>query len=362
MKPDNKNIISEELFAAFEEGKVNAEETRQVLNALARDKDLQKEYIVSQQLDAMMGSDEAQIDILPISAMAAECEDNLCDFQCEQYILGRRNIGFDTTALSEEAKSNRWLREKGTPLHSVGRILEQHNLIVLRRYGAEIEDIKRGIDAKQDVIAIVNNNTLTGTISADVAYHAVVVKKISDDEVEIYNPAIGEDTVVYPRDKFESAWKEAKSYMARVKGKDFDYNPRPIDLEDVELSADLLDLREAIAENAHEVWADQRQEEGWTYGPTRDDLKKQHPDMLPYAQLPEAEKEYDRRMAFDTIKLMKKLGYDIVKHEDTPIHATLLRRLQNEDFARVCECGATIFLDQVYCSHCGKKLDWEGFV
>ena len=44
-----------------------------------------------------------------------------------------------------------------------------------------------------------------------------------------------------------------------------DYNPRPIDLEDVELSTDFIELREAIAENAHEVWADQRQEEGWTY-------------------------------------------------------------------------------------------------
>ena len=56
---------------------------------------------------------------------------------------------------------------------------------------------------------------------------------------------------------------------------DLDYNPRPIDLEDVELSTDLIELREAIAENAHEVWADQRQEEGWTYGPQRDDEKKE---------------------------------------------------------------------------------------
>lgn len=358
----NKNMISEELLAAFEEGKTNAEETVQVINALANNEDLQKEFMISQQLDAMMGFDEEEIDILPISAMAAECEDNLCDFQCEQHILNHKNITFDATALSEEAKSNRWLRDKGTPLHSVGRVLEQRDLIVLRRYGAEMSDIIRAIDAKQDVIAIVNNNTLTGTISADVAYHAVVVKKISDEEVELYNPAIEEDTTVYPRDKFESAWKEAKSYMARVKGKDFDYNPHPIDLDDVELSTDLLDLREAIAENAHEVWADQRQEEGWTYGPTRDDQKKLHPDMLPYAQLPESEKEYDRRMAFDTIKLMKKLGYDIIKHENTPAHAELLRRLQNEDTARTCECGATIFPDQIYCSHCGKKLNWEEFL
>lgn len=362
MKTNNKNIISEELFAAFEEGKTNAEETMRVINALAGDEDLQKEYIISKQLDAMMGFDEEQIDILPINAMAAECANNLCDFQCEQYVLNRRNISYDSTDLSEEAKSNRWLYDKGTPLHSVGRLLEQRDLIVLRRYGAEVEDLKRAIDANQDIITIVNNNTLTGVVSDNIAYHAVVVERITDKEVELYNPAIGEESVLYPRDKFESAWKEAKSYTARVKGKDFDYNPHPIDLDDVELSTDLLDLREAIAENAHEVWADQRQEEGWIYGPMRDDQRKLHPDMLPYTQLPESEKEYDRRMAFDTIKLMKKLGYDIIKHEDTSVHMELLRKLQHEDSARVCECGATIFPDQIYCSHCGEKLDWKKFV
>lgn len=358
----NKNMISEELFAAFEEGKTNAEETMQVINALADNEDLQREYIISQQLDAMMGLDDEQTDILPIMAMAAESEGNLCDFQCEQYILNRRKIVFDATALSEEAKSNRWLRDKGTPLHSVGRMLEQRDLIVLRQYGAEIENIIRAIEANHDVIAIVNDNTLTQSQSDDIAYHAVVVTGISDKEVELYNPAVNDQISIYPRARFESAWKEAKSYMARVKGKDFDYNPQPIDLDDVELSSDLLDLREAIAENAHEVWADQRQEEGWTYGPKRDDLKKQHPDMLPYSQLPESEKEYDRRMAFDTIKLMKKLGYDIIKHEDTPVHAELMRKLQNEDSARTCACGAHIFQDQIYCSHCGKKLEWKEFI
>lgn len=149
--------------------------------------------------------------------------------------------------------------------------------------------------------------------------------------------------------------------MVRVKGRDFDYNPQPIDLDDVELTLDLIDLREAIAENAHEVWADQRQEEGWTYGPERNDHKKQHPDMVPYSMLPESEKEYDRRMAFDTIKLMKKLGYDIVKRSDTKIYKNLMHRLQNIDNVGKCKCGADIFRDQIYCSTCGEKLDWKDF-
>ena len=43
------------------------------------------------------------------------------------------------------------------------------------------------------------------------------------------------------------------------------------------------------------------------------DVKKQNPDLVPYTALPDNEKEYDRIMAFNTIKLVKKLGYDIVK-------------------------------------------------
>lgn len=355
-------MISEELLAAFEEGKTNAQETATVLRALSSDESLQEEFILSQKLDALMGMDEESIDILPAQALAAESEGNLCDFLCELYVLSRRGITCDTAALSEEARSNRWLRDSGTPLHSVGRLLEQNDLIVLRQYGAEMSDIKRALGASHDVIVVVNNNKLTGNSEDEIAYHAVVVTEVTDTDVVLYNPATGEKLETFPLADFESAWKDAKSYLARVKGKDFDYNPRPIDLDDVELSTDLLDLREAIAENAHEVWADKRQEEGWTYGPCRDDHKKQNPDMVPYAMLPDSEKEYDRRMAFDTIKLMKKLGYDIIKHNDTPIHADLMYKINHEEDARICECGCPIFTDQIYCPHCGKKLDWKKFL
>lgn len=90
------------------------------------------------------------------------------------------------------------------------------------------------------------------------------------------------------------------------------YIPNSIDLSDVTLDADFTKLQESIAENAHEVWAKQRLSQGWTYGPKRDDVLKQTPDMVPYNELTEEEKEYDRKMATDTIKLIRKLGYDII--------------------------------------------------
>lgn len=355
--------ISEELLAAFDEGKTNAKETMMVLKALSENEVLQEEYFLSKQLDAMMEMEtDDDVEVLPIMAMAAESEGNLCNFQCETYILQRRGITANSDQLTTEATKNYWLRDKGTPLHSIGRILEHCGLIVMRRYGAEIADIKRAINAKHDVVVVLNNNKLRGDeISNNIAYHAVVVDSIIDNEICIYNPAVEDKLEHYDIATFEKAWKDAKSYMVRVKGRDFDYNPQPIDLDDVELTLDLLDLREAIAENAHEVWADQRQEEGWTYGPERNDQKKQHPDMVPYSMLPESEKEYDRRMAFDTIKLMKKLGYDIVKHSDSKVYKNLMHRLQNIDNVGKCKCGADIFRDQIYCSTCGEKLDWKDF-
>ncbi|MDE6418871.1 MAG: Ryanodine receptor Ryr [Duncaniella sp.] len=90
------------------------------------------------------------------------------------------------------------------------------------------------------------------------------------------------------------------------------YNPQPIDVADIDLDADLLDLTEAIAENAHDTWARARMDEGWTYGPVRDDARRQHPDLIPYAQLPDSEKEYDRIMAMNTLRLVKRLGFEIV--------------------------------------------------
>lgn len=91
------------------------------------------------------------------------------------------------------------------------------------------------------------------------------------------------------------------------------YRPKPIDTSGVVLSGEILNLTEILAQNAHENWAKGRFSEGWRYGPGRDDLNKEHPCLVPYDQLPESEKEYDRRTAMETIKAIIALGYRIVK-------------------------------------------------
>jgi ryanodine receptor 2 len=90
------------------------------------------------------------------------------------------------------------------------------------------------------------------------------------------------------------------------------YEPSPIDTSAVSLPAELHELTERLAENTHDMWAAQRVREGWSYGPARDDRKKLHPSLVPYDQLPESEKEYDRIASLGTLKAVLSLGYRIL--------------------------------------------------
>ncbi|HEV8070382.1 MAG TPA: RyR domain-containing protein [Planctomycetaceae bacterium] len=91
------------------------------------------------------------------------------------------------------------------------------------------------------------------------------------------------------------------------------YEPKPIDTSEVELSPEIEKLTERLAENSHDQWARQRIKDGWKYGPRRDDAKKEHPCLIPYAELPESEKEYDRNSAMETLKAIMAMGYRITK-------------------------------------------------
>lgn len=91
------------------------------------------------------------------------------------------------------------------------------------------------------------------------------------------------------------------------------YMPNPIDTSDVILPEEILKLCEKLAENTHEVWAKGRADQGWVYGKERNDEKKETPCMVPYNELSEAEKDYDRNTAVETLKLIVKLGYKITK-------------------------------------------------
>ena len=308
---DNNKHISDELVAAFLDGNTTAEETRRVIEAMRTDASLREVINVALQVHR----DPAAV-TLPMMQMAAESGENLCGVMCEAYILNRRGISYHEDELIATAREKRWLKPEGSPLHAMGQLLAHYGLMITHSYDATIADISAALDLDNDVIVAVDNGKLyPDTIdNEDAANHAVVVTAIDCERqtVTIYDPEKSAIQTV-GLDHFEHAWQTSLNYMVRVLQEAGEYDPRPINLDDIEITDDLMELREAIAENAHDVWAVARIKDGWTFGPERNDTLKHHPDLIPYSALPDGEKEYDRLMALNTIKLVKKLGFDLEK-------------------------------------------------
>ncbi len=93
-----------------------------------------------------------------------------------------------------------------------------------------------------------------------------------------------------------------------------EYIPTPLDTQNVVLPKEVMPLIEEMAKNVHEVWAQNRIKEGWRYGPVRDDDKKLHPCLVPYEELPESEKEYDRATSQETLKFILQSGFHISRN------------------------------------------------
>ena len=375
MKKKSVNNISAEVLAAFLDGNATAQESKEIINALTEDAELRELMHISQSVDTELGIIPQECDFIPMTAMAAICnEENYCCLECEKYILRKLNIEFNEEELLQNAVKNGWQKEEGTALHNVGRHLESKGLVVTRQYKATIENISNALNENECVIVAVDGGELLGNradetvedlLVGQIPDHTVVVLSLDEksNTITLFDPNSSNTEDTYPIEQFKDAWNDSKNYLVTITSSTMKtYIPKPIDLSDVELTEDLNELREAIAENAHEIWAENRQAEGWTYGPQRDDQLKQTPDMVPYSQLPEGEKEYDREMAMKTIKLLKKLGYDLIKREETELYKVLKQRIQNSDEEFHCRgCGNVIYKHQVFCDKCGLelKMDWE---
>lgn len=94
------------------------------------------------------------------------------------------------------------------------------------------------------------------------------------------------------------------------------YRPNPLDTSDVCLPPEMLELAELLAKNTHDVWAKARMEEGWIFGSTRNDAEKTNPCLVPYDDLPEKEKEYDRRINQQLLAALYAMGYRVIKKGD----------------------------------------------
>ena len=373
MKKEPKNNISAEVLAVFLDGNATAQESKEIITAFSEDAELRELMHISQSVDTELSLASQECEFIPMTAMAATCdEDNYCCLECEKFILNKLNVEFDEGQLLQNAIQNGWQKEKGTALHNVGRHLENKGLIVTRQYNASIEDIATALQVNDYVIVAVDSGELLGNrtneiiedlLIGQIPDHTIVILSLDENSntITLFDPNSSNAEDTYPIEQFKDAWNDSKNYLVTISSNSMKtYTPKPIDLSDVELTEELNELREAIAENAHEIWAENRQAEGWTYGPQRDDQLKQTPDMVPYSQLPEGEKEYDREMAMKTIKLLKKLGYDLIKREETELYKVLKQRIQNSDEEFNCRrCGNVIYKHQVFCDKCGLELKMD---
>ena len=369
IKSLGKRHFSDEELAAFIDGAATSDESLEIIDALGSDAELREILRVSNEVDADLGINFDDVEVFNVAALAAMCEENnYCCLECEKSILARRGVEFDAQHLLEVSLRNKWQKEGGTALFNVCRHLEGYGFVVERRYKSTIDDVAKALEHGDDVIVAVREGVLmcdkgvTPVVAdeQDAPNHTVVVLAYdaANEEITIYDPNSRNASDTYPVAQFMDAWAESKNYMVCSNTRDAKgYAPLPIDISDVVLSNDIIELREAIAENAHEVWAQNRKAEGWTYGPERNDALKQTPDMVPYAQLPESEKMYDREMAMQTISLMRKLGYDIVKNSKTTLYNTLKYRLQHASEEVVCpHCGSVLYVGQRFCDRCGEKI------
>ena len=195
----------------------------------------------------------------------------------------------------------------------IGDSFKDTDLIVYERRIANPSTLFTSLSKGGIVIPIVNAS-LFGINQLELSSTVVVKANHVTGMVDLYVPGI-KDIESFPIEAFMESWITAGGVCITAFPADpKTYRPNIIDLDNIILPKGIEELREAIAKNVHDRWALERQSEGWTYGYKRDDSKLETPDMVPYTQLSESEKQYDRIMAEDTIKLLIALGYKIEKN------------------------------------------------
>ena len=206
----SKYNISDELLAAFLEGNVSEEEMTQVLQAAQTDAELQEALDIAMQLDDA----EDEHSILQI---AAEGNRNLCDVQCEAYVLKQCGVDCSIEELLEIAKDKHWIRRAGTPLNCIGNLMEYMGMKVVRKEKASVKEVADALQNGCGVIVAVDSDKLypERPDEEDATNHAVVVTGINEESVTIYDPGnITEVDIKLPL--FVSAWHESQNYMVSV--------------------------------------------------------------------------------------------------------------------------------------------------
>ena len=144
-----RNNISDELLAAYLDGKTNKTETMAVLNALESNSELREVLEIAMGVEDDMA---VSYDTLPMLKLAAESGDNICSVLCEAYVLHRRDIQFDEKEMLQLAQRNHWLTPQGTPLYAIGQLLAHYGLMITRKYDSTLEDIQKELSGEGNFV------------------------------------------------------------------------------------------------------------------------------------------------------------------------------------------------------------------
>lgn len=260
----NKELISDELLAAYLDGNTSKEETEQVLQALKTDKHLQEVLDIALQTEeettVVSLNTTFSSEVIPMLQKAAISGENICAVLCEIFILHRRQLPYDEEWLLNTARRKDWLKPEGTPLYCLGNLLAYSGMFVSRKYDSTIDDIIQALKKDNDVVVGVDREKLYAEDIdlEDLTNHAIVVTHIEDGRVTIFDPYEEPYISIIPMSDFLNAWKESHNYMIQVLQSVEEYEPHPIDVDSIPLDGDLEELQEAIAENAHDIWAEAR--------------------------------------------------------------------------------------------------------
>lgn len=193
-----------------------------------------------------------------------------------------------------------------------GENLEQAGLRVFKRYGFNPQAIFAAVGKGGIIMPVIGCPYFDPRVQG-MTYSVILKVNRATKRITLYNPITAADDDK-PLDVFIEQWQnDGGDCISAFRISDKTFTPQISSIEDINLSAEFDELREKLAEQAHNIWAMERQSEGWTYGPHRDDHRLETPDMRPYSELPETEKRYDRLMATGTLKYLTDLGYTITK-------------------------------------------------
>ncbi len=371
-------VISDDLIEKYLLGEASLSEMMQVELAAKIDDEVAERLLVAKRFEKMIEAQKREE--LPLERMAAKSKDNMCAILCERHILEKMYPDYCDRTIFTDAKEERafldglsspgkekwidsarcslreeetaWLTDKGTAMYNIGRVLEHNGLSTTRKFLCDPDDLKEALEREEGVIVVVKEAILMGEGGDDIPDHAVCVLAIDGEKVCLYNPS--SEQIEYPLKVFLHAWETSGRYAVFAdKPEKKRYDPHPLHiLDNVELEDGLEDLKDALAEFAHDNWAEERIREGFIYGPKNvseppEGEPKTNMYLKPFSELPERSKEHERMISMNTLKLLKFLGYTIEKTAGD---------------GYVCpDCGKRIKLEWSYCSCCGRFLEISDF-